>query len=228
VSYGDPGEASRSCDAETKGIEGDDDNEPVPDDKNPDWVDHDDPEYDVEYIEEDDDDKVNMEAYDTEDVSSKRANRLESCTLSMDGPSEDTLTMYVLWVLLVSFAHRFRGYIFRETLLRAAPHLQLQVPTTLLWNLSREPLHWHSRLFSPSGTQNTRTLSTPAFGLRTTQVLSSVVPLYTSCRAGFIRTDTMWDLRFLSQLANLQEGRWYSHSSTPNYSGYSLEMPSSC
>jgi len=68
-SYGDLGEASHSCDAETKGIEGDDDNDTVEDDKNPDWVDDDDPEYDVEYIEEEDDDKINMEAYDTEDVS---------------------------------------------------------------------------------------------------------------------------------------------------------------
>jgi len=69
ASYGDPGEGSHSCDAETKGIEGDDDNGPVPDDKNPDWVDHDDPEYDVKYIEEDHDDEVNMEAYDTEDIN---------------------------------------------------------------------------------------------------------------------------------------------------------------
>jgi len=68
-SYSDPGEASRSCDAQTKGIEDDDDNDPVGDDKNPDWVDDDDPEYDVEYIEEDDDDEVNMEAYNTKDIS---------------------------------------------------------------------------------------------------------------------------------------------------------------
>jgi len=50
-------------------------------------------------------------------VVSKRANRPESCTLSMDGPSEDTLMEYVLWVILVSFAHHFRGYIFPEILL---------------------------------------------------------------------------------------------------------------
>jgi len=118
-SYSDLGEASCSCDTQTKGIEGDDDNDPIRDDKNLDWVDDNDPEYDVKYIEKDDDDKVNMEAYDTEDVSGSGLQKSEQAGVVhlVHGPSKDTLMMYVLRVLLVSFAHRFRGYIFRETLL---------------------------------------------------------------------------------------------------------------
>ena len=135
---------------------------------------------------------------------------------------------YVLQVILASLFHHFRGYSSLETLLRAAPQSPLLVHTTVSRNLSHEPLLWPSRQFSLFGTNYTRKPSKPGFGLQMTQVPSLVVPLCTSCRVSFTETGTMWDLWCLFPLANLQEGKWCSLSSTSSYSVCSLTMAIDC
>jgi hypothetical protein len=135
---------------------------------------------------------------------------------------------YVLQVILASIFHHSRRCSYPEILLRAAPQLPQLVHTIVLRNPSREPLRWHSRQFSLPGTKSTRKLSKLEFGLRTTQVPSLVVPSCTSCRASFTETDTTWDLRCLFPLANLQEGKWCSLSSTSSYSACFLTVPISC
>jgi len=68
-SYSDQDEADCSCDAEIEENESGDNDDTMEDNNDPDWEDNHDTKYDVEYIEENDDNNINMEAYDTEDTN---------------------------------------------------------------------------------------------------------------------------------------------------------------
>src|ERR1700689_2613593 len=106
--------------------------------------------------------------------------------------------------ILVCHSHYFRDYSFRVIYQPVAPQLLLRDPISRLHNLLRVPLVLHSRRSSQNGTIFTRRLLKQGFGSRMIRVPSWVALLYTSCRAGFTETDTMWDPRYLFLWANLQ------------------------